>query len=170
MTPRRGALAVVWAAALGAGAAGCSSSASLPRATATTAAHSSVTTATSAAAGSGPASTALPAPGSGTTSTTNPAVATSGGAIVISSPHSGQTVFSPVIVTGRSRVSSVTVQLSDASGTVLASTIVRPSGGQFSATVRFATTSPGAGTLTAFDTGPGGARQDIATVPVQLGD
>jgi hypothetical protein len=73
-------------------------------------------------------------------------------------------------VTGRSRVATVTIQLSDASGTVLAGAVVRPSGGQFSATMRFATTSPGPGTVTAFDTGPGGARQDIATVPVQLSD
>ena len=89
---------------------------------------------------------------------------------MITSPHAGQTVVSPTVITGRSTVATVTLQLSDAGGNVLASAVVRPAGGQFSVTMRFATASPGAGTLTAFDTGPGGARQDIATMPVQLSD
>ena len=106
----------------------------------------------------------------GTTSTTNPSAPTSGGAIVVTAPRAGQTVVSPMQVTGRSRVGTVTIQLSDATGTVLAGATMHPSGGQFTVTLRFAASQPGAGTLTAFDTGPGGSRQDIAQVPVNLSD
>jgi hypothetical protein len=160
------------ALALAAGAASCSSSGSAPRSTATTPGRSAVTTSTAAPTPGpgGSTTTTAAAPRSATTSTTNPAAATTGGAIVITSPHAGQTVVSPMVVTGRSTVATVTVQLSDAGGNELASAVVRPAGGRFSVTMRFATASPGAGTLTAFDTGPGGARQDIATVPVQLSD
>lgn len=89
---------------------------------------------------------------------------------MVTSPGAHQTVASPVTVTGRSRLAALTVQLTDATGTVLASATAKPAQGTFSVTLRFATTQPGAGTLTAFVSGTGGARQDITQVPVELSD
>ena len=131
-----------------------------PATTATTVSTVSTTTTSTRAASS-----------AGTTPTTNPSQPTSSQAISVTAPAPHQTVASPVQVSGTATVSTVTIQLSDAGGDVLVSATAHPgAGGRFTATLRFATTSTGAGTLTLYDVGAGGARQDITQVPVQLSD
>lgn len=151
--------------------AGCSSS---PPASHTS--SSSSTSTTQGVTAQSPTSSAPSGTGtvaSSTTSTTNPPeTAPPGAPITVSSPANGATVTSPLTVTGTSRLGGQSVQLvlTDGSGNVLSSASAHPgSNGAFTATMRFAAT-PGPGSLAAFVSGSGGAREDLIQVPVRLSD
>jgi len=149
------------------GLAACSSTGSVPAAQPST-------PQTSSGANTTVGSTTQPSPSTTSaagapTSTTTPAAPSNGGAIVVTSPTDGQTVASPLVVTGTSKLSSVEIDLTDSAGNVLATATVAPAGGRFSATLRFAAPAQ-AGTLSVFVPGAGGVHNDITQVPVKLSD
>jgi len=161
--------AVVLSGVLG----GCSSAGSTTSAHSSSGAASATTGGTPATSAASPTST-TPTTGPGSspgapTSTTNPPARSPGGAIVIASPTTGQTVASPLTVTGTSALSSVEVDLSDSAGNVLCTVTVAPTAGHFSATLRWAAPNQ-AGTVAAFQPGPGGVHDDLTQVSVHLAD
>ena len=99
-------------------------------------------------------------------------------AIVVTSPHSGDTATSPLRVTGTADVFEATfqVEILDSNGTVLVhQTVHATSGtgtrGTFDTTLRFATQHPGPGSLLAYDlSAKDGSRQDLVRVPLNLAD
>ncbi|MHB1446967.1 MAG: Gmad2 immunoglobulin-like domain-containing protein [Acidimicrobiales bacterium] len=172
----------LWSGAAGVGASvllavalsACSSGA--PSAHHTTGANSTTTT---TAAGVTPQSTTSTTAGSGvaapsTTSTTNPPEQAAPGApITVASPSTGATVGSPLTVTGTSKLGAqaIEVQVTDGAGNLLGQAVAHPgTGGAFSATMRFAVSQPGPGSLALFVASSGSARSDLTQVAVQLTD
>ncbi|MHB1912492.1 MAG: Gmad2 immunoglobulin-like domain-containing protein [Acidimicrobiales bacterium] len=156
----------------------CSSGA--PSAHHTTGANSTTnSTTTTTAAGVTPQSTTSTTAGSGvaapsTTSTTNPPEQAAPGApITVASPSTGATVGSPLTVTGTSKLGAqaIEVQVTDGAGNLLGQAVAHPgTGGAFSATMRFAVSQPGPGSLALFVASSGSARSDLTQVAVQLTD
>lgn len=95
--------------------------------------------------------------------------------IFIDSPAMGQTVTSPLTVTGLANVfeGQFSVQVTDAAGTVLAHAPGMASMGQFatfSVALSFTAPDQGAGTVTGYDNSPkDGSRIDVYDVPVLFG-
>ena len=103
--------------------------------------------------------------------TTPPETAAPGSPIRITSPANGASVTSPLTVTGTSTLHGQTIQLvlTDGSGNIVCqSSAVPNASGAFSATMRFA--GRGQGSLAAFGSGSGGARNDLIQVPLHLAD
>jgi len=97
-------------------------------------------------------------------------------AITISSPKSGETVRSPLVVSGTARVfeGALVIVVKDAGGKVLATrpaqaTIGAPERGTYKVEVTFAVSTTQAGTVEAFTHSPkDGSIQDLASVKVTL--
>ena len=95
--------------------------------------------------------------------------------IFIDSPAMGQTVTSPLTVTGLANVfeGQFSVQVTDATGSVLARAPGMASMGEFSpftVTLSFTAPAQGAGTVTGYDNSPkDGTRIDVYDVPVLFG-
>ena len=138
--------------------------------------HQAGTSSTSSTAGlSAQSTTSTSSPGtdasSSSSTTTPPETAAPGSPIRITSPANGASVASPMTVTGTSTLHGQTIQLvlTDGSGNVLCqSSAVPNSTGGFSATMRYA--GSGQGSLAAFVSGAGGARNDLIQVPLHLAD
>jgi cellulose 1,4-beta-cellobiosidase len=131
--------------------------------TTSTAGLSAQSTSSTSSAGAGASSS--------TSTTTPPETAAPGSPIKITSPANGAAVASPMTVSGTTSLHGQSIQLvlTDASGNVLCqSSAVPGANGSFSATMRFAGSGPGS--LAAFVSGPGSARNDLIQVPLHLAD
>jgi hypothetical protein len=97
-------------------------------------------------------------------------------AIFVESPDIGDSVFSPIQVSGTANVFEATFQLEllDANGQSLTTVTVHASSGTgtrgtFSATLRYGITADEVGSLVAYDLSPkDGSRQDMVRIPLSL--
>jgi len=98
-------------------------------------------------------------------------------AILVETPTAGDSVISPLHVSGSADVFEATFQLEvvDSSGQSLAAVTVHASSGTgtrgtFTATVPYGITAPEDGALVAYDLSPkDGSRQDVVNIPLHLG-
>lgn len=159
---------LVLAAAIGLAA--CSSSPS-PAGSHSASTSTSTTEGVSAQSTSSTTSTTSASSASSSSTTTPPETAAPGSPIKILSPTNGASVASPLSVSGTSTLHGQTIQLvlTDGSGNVVCQSSATPgANGAFGATMRFA--GSGRGSLAAFVSGSGGARNDLIQVPLQLSD